>query len=130
MVNAGFNPPVTTSLTRKPCDYSYIGYRISIQAIKPYGSIIQSFSLAPSIKKCPKSTPSPSATKCAPLSQYDPNVEITIGAEGFEGYKVNVMGGYDETSTRGILKAVEINGKYTLSLDGKSLDDDDDDSKD
>ena len=40
------------------------------------------------------------------------------------------MGGYDETSTQGILKAVEVDGRYTLSLDGKSLNDDDHDSKD
>ena len=88
--------------------------------------------LASSIKKCPKSTPSPSVPRmrCAPLSHNDPNAPIFIEEEGYKGYEVNVIGGYDETSTRGILKAVKVNGKYTLSLDGKSLNDDDDDSKD
>ena len=89
-------------------------------------------SLAPSTKKCSKSTSSPSVpiTKCVELPhQYDPNAPIGITPEGYKGYDVNVMGGYDETSTQGILQAVKIDGKRTLSLGGKSLNDDDEDSK-
>ena len=47
-----------------------------------------------------------------------------------KGHKINVMKGYNDTSTQGILQAVEIDGKRTLSLDGKFFDDKDHDSKD
>ena len=37
-------------------------------------------------------------------------------------YPVHIKGGYDITSTVGILQPVKIDGKYTLSLGGQCLD--------
>jgi len=51
-----------------------------------------------------------------------PDDPITIE---LEGYKLHIMEGYDDTSTKAVLKAVVINGKHTLSLGGTSFEADD-----
>ena len=45
-----------------------------------------------------------------------------MGAPISMTYPVNIVGGYDSTSTAGILQPVKINGKHTLSLGGPCLD--------
>ena len=83
-----------------------------------------------STKKCSRSTPCPSTLQqrddlSHPDHPFAFEMERFLPEQAQQGYKVNVLEGYNDTSTQAVLKAVEVNGKHTLSLDGEIIEGDD-----